>query len=562
MGPPAKVAGARRWATVAVLATIVCAGVIAPAQAAPVAVNVRIEGRSKTLFEGPILTEGHAVSSYKGDGGDEAEDLAEHPCDGINELDPENTDPGATATASSLDAMNLIGETQAMAGQWYPGFNDYFVKQWGSEAENAEADGRSWGILVNNVFTSVGGCQYQLSTGDEGLWVYNAFEFRPVLALLASGASYSRGERPLTATAQLGRPFGLEVLAYEDEAEDVPPAQPEATGAVPVAGAAIAPALTSAKGFEQLELDSPQTVTTDARGQASITFTTPGWHRLKAGAPVNVESGEEEAIRSNRLDVCVPPAGASDCGEPPAEDRLRVPPRYRGAIGPEPESWNAPRIGGRAIAGQTVTVGEGLWTGAEPLQYAFRWRRCDGSGGGCEDIPGASAAAYEVSAVDQGHTLRAVVTARNAAGTAEEESPPTSEVPGPPGPAPAPASAPASPAQTVGSGPGVIAAPTGETLHARSSRPPAKVTIVSLGARRLVLRVSVAGKLTVQISRRTRDRHRRKLGWRAFKTLTLKVSKAGMITVRLPALGTGSYRLGVAVAGSKTVLRVLTFDRR
>src|ERR1700727_642748 len=103
------------------------------AQATPTEVNVRIEGRTQTLFEGPILTEGHNVSSYKGAGGEAAEDLAEHPCAGVNALDPGNTEPGPVPTAASVDAMNTIGETNAMAGQWYNGFNDYFVKQWGAE---------------------------------------------------------------------------------------------------------------------------------------------------------------------------------------------------------------------------------------------------------------------------------------------------------------------------------------------------------------------------------------------------------------------------------------------
>jgi hypothetical protein len=35
----------------------------------------------------------------------------------------------------------------------------------------------------------------------------------------------------------------------------------------------------------------------------------------------------EAAVRSNRLDVCVPAEGQSTCGEPPAEDRVRTPPR-------------------------------------------------------------------------------------------------------------------------------------------------------------------------------------------------------------------------------------------
>jgi hypothetical protein len=532
------------------------------AEATPTEVNVRIEGRTQTLFEGPILTEGHAVSSYKGDGGSEAEDLAEHPCGGINANDPNNPLLGPTATAASVDAMNEINETQAMAGEWDPGFEDYFVKQWGSEAENAEADGRSWATLLNNVFTSVGGCQRQLSTGSEVLWAYNAFEFRPFLALLPTGAGYARGARPLTATAQLGKPLELEVLGYEDDQEDNPPVEPERTGAVPVAGALVAPVMTSAKGFEKLELESSQTVSTDTQGKVSITFTTPGWHRIKAGAPIDEESGEEEAIRSNRLDVCVPPEGASDCGEAPAEDRLRVPPRYRAAIGPAPESWNAPRIIGRAIAGQTVTAGEGLWTGTEPLELTYRWQRCDTAGGSCQDIPGATTFAYGVTADDGEHTLRVTVTAHNGAGSSEADSPPTSEVPAPPSKIELPT--------TVGADEEGVAvakvvptpahSPTVQTLSSASRRPPARATIARVVGRRLVLSVSVAGKVSVVIS--SRSRHGHELGWRTLRTLRVTARNAGTITVKLPALSPGSYRLAVAIAGSKPVLRVITVHRR
>lgn len=522
----------------------------------PTAVNVRIEGRTQALFEGPILTEGHAVSSFRGDGGSEVEDLAEHSCDGINELDPGNTGPGPTPTAAGTDATEEIGEAQTMGGQWYPGFDDYFVKQWGAEAENAEADGRSWGVLVNNVFTNVGGCQYELSTGDEVLWSYNAFEFRPFLALFATGASYTGGERPLTATASLGKPFEVEVLAYEDDGEDNPPAEPERAGASPLAGAVVAPVITSAKGFEKVEMESPAAIATDAEGKASVTFTSPGWHRLIAGAPVNAETGEEEAIRSNRLDVCVPPEGASGCGQLPGDDRLRVPPRYRAAIGPEPENWSAPRIDGQAATGQTLTVDEGLWTGTEPINYTFRWQRCDNSRSGCEDIPGATAPAYEITAGDEGHMLRAVVTAGNGAGSAERESPPTSEVPIPPSPGPGPGSPPA----MIGPGPKPAPMPGGQTLPATSSRLPPRVTVAGLGARKLVLMVSATGRISVRIWRRSR--YAGGPMWRALKTLMVGASRAGRITVKLPLLSPGSYRLGISLSSSKTVYRMLTVHRR
>jgi hypothetical protein len=337
-------AHATRSTATIVTTLVACALALAPgpAQATPTAVNVRIEGRTQTLFEGPILTEGHAVNSYKAVHGSEVEDLAEHGCDGTNNA--KNPNPGPTPTAASVDAMNVIGESNAMVGEWYPGFDDYFPEQWGSEAENAEAEGKSWGILVNNVFTNVGGCQYQLDAGDEAVWVYNAFNFRPFLALFAADAHYTAGARPLTAVAQLGEPFAVEVLAYEDDIEDSPPAHPERTGGEPFADAKVAPVLSLEKGFQKLQLESPETVTTNAEGKASITFDQPGWHRIKAGAPLHPLSKkeqeekvipEEEAIRSNRLDVCVPAQGTSGCGSEPPEDELRLAPRYRTQAGEE-----------------------------------------------------------------------------------------------------------------------------------------------------------------------------------------------------------------------------------
>jgi hypothetical protein len=292
---------------VALLITVTTAGV---AWAAPTQVNVRIEGRSETLFEGPILTEGHDIEA--------SSDTQQRPCDGTN--NGANPTPGPTPTAASVDAMSLIGET--FDGVWYGGYDDYFITRWGPDQEER---GMSWGILVNNVFTKVGGCQYELSASDEVLWVYNAFESRPFLALLPVADHYTSGDRPLTAIAELDKPFEVEVLDYDDDKEDEPPAAPERTGSSPYEGAEVSPVQSTAKGFEKVETTSPETVTTKADGKASITFTTPGWHRIKATA-VNA-GGEESAIRSNRLDVCVPEAGASGCGEPPAEDRVRIPPQ-------------------------------------------------------------------------------------------------------------------------------------------------------------------------------------------------------------------------------------------
>jgi hypothetical protein len=282
----------------------------APAGAAPVTVNVRIEGATETLFEGPVAVEPHAVKA--------SSDTVQRSCDGLNSLDPENTAPEPTPTAAAADAMTLAGET--FDGKWYSGFNDYFITRFGPDAEK---EGRSWGILVNNTFTSVGGCQYQLDGGDEVLWVFNAFTSRPFLALFPAAANYTVGPRPLTATANLGEPFEVEVAAYADDQEGDPAEGSVRAGSTAYEGADVSPVTTSANGFEKVDTADAATVVTNAQGKAQVTFTTPGWHRIKATVP---GAAEEDAIRSNRLDVCVLGGGETSCGAAPAEDAVRVPP--------------------------------------------------------------------------------------------------------------------------------------------------------------------------------------------------------------------------------------------
>ena len=327
-------------ACIATIALVLFAMTGPAAKAGPTQVNVRIEGHGGTLFEGPIMTEGHDIEA--------SSDTQERSCDGINPNDPQNLTPGPTPTAASVDAMGLIGET--FDGRWYGGYDDYFITRWGPDFE---AEGMSWGVLVNNVYTEVGGCQYELSTGGEVLWAYDAFAGRPLLALLPAAAGYTSGTRPLTATAELGKPFVVEVLVYNQHGEAEPPASPERSGSSPFEGGDVSPVQTSAKGFEQIDTESPETVQTNAEGEASITFTKPGWHRIKATA-VNA-SGEEDAIRSNRMDVCVPAQGATGCGAPPTEDLVRTPPRYAETI-TETHEQATTTVAATGDAGDTPSV--------------------------------------------------------------------------------------------------------------------------------------------------------------------------------------------------------------
>ena len=88
-----------------------------------------------------------------------------------------------------------------------------------------------------------------------------------------------------------------------------------------------------------------------------------------------------------------------------------------------PKATGEPRISGTAIQGSTLTASNGSFSGTTPFNYAYRWFRCDATGGGgngegCTAITGATFRRYVLRAADVGHRLRVRVTASNAEGSA------------------------------------------------------------------------------------------------------------------------------------------------
>ena len=92
-----------------------------------------------------------------------------------------------------------------------------------------------------------------------------------------------------------------------------------------------------------------------------------------------------------------------------------------------PSNTVLPVVSGVAQQGQTLTASTGSWTGS-PTSFGYRWRDCDASGNSCADIAGATGSSYLLQAADVGHTLRVVVTASNASGSAAATSAPTGTV--------------------------------------------------------------------------------------------------------------------------------------
>ena len=98
----------RIWASAALVALLACA----TAQAAPVTVNLRVEGSSSTIFEGPVTTDGKQID--KGDG--------PHPCDGTNggaqSLAGADHDRGARRRADRQAAGEARGTRRSRTSRW------------------------------------------------------------------------------------------------------------------------------------------------------------------------------------------------------------------------------------------------------------------------------------------------------------------------------------------------------------------------------------------------------------------------------------------------------------
>ncbi|HEY1564837.1 MAG TPA: hypothetical protein VGF72_09160, partial [Gaiellaceae bacterium] len=82
-----------------------------------------------------------------------------------------------------------------------------------------------------------------------------------------------------------------------------------------------------------------------------------------------------------------------------------------------PVETGIPSVSGVAAVGRTLTTTAGSWN--TPATFAYQWLRCAAGGTGCAPISGAISATHTAVAADSGHRLEALITATNAAGTAQ-----------------------------------------------------------------------------------------------------------------------------------------------
>lgn len=186
-------------------------------------VSLRIEGRTDTIYEGPIFSGPRNITTASG---------GTHLCDGTN--NGANPKPGNTPTAA-LDAASKLAKFP-FDGIYSSDVSDYFITSIGTSTQTAS---EFWGLLVNYQFTSVSGCQAEVQPGDQILWAFDAFNKNAFLKVEPHAIAAKKGETK-TVTITDGQ-----------------------TGA-PVQGALI------------------DGVTTDANGKAVLTFPKRGVFKYKA----------------------------------------------------------------------------------------------------------------------------------------------------------------------------------------------------------------------------------------------------------------------------------------
>ena len=129
-------------------AALAVLAIAAPAAvAAPVTVNVRVEAGASTLFDAPLTTDGHDVTTQAG---------GTHKCDSTNGNPPANPTPGPSATAALDDAARLAGFT--FDGSYNDGFDDFFIERVGPDSGDPRSSGavRELGVIERGRLPAAG----------------------------------------------------------------------------------------------------------------------------------------------------------------------------------------------------------------------------------------------------------------------------------------------------------------------------------------------------------------------------------------------------------------------
>jgi hypothetical protein len=305
------------WSRCALSGALILVSLAAPAaaEAVPVTVNVRVEGATSTIFDAPVVTDGHNLSPPSGGGS--------HVCDGTN--NGAFPVPGPTATAALDDAARAGSFT--WDGTWDANFSDFLVNRIGSEQATTT---QFWGHFVNGKSASAGGCQTRLAAGDETVWAFDAFSKTSVLRL----------DGP--ASAMIGSPVNFRVI------DTAPATSVLAVGAfvngTPTGSDGVATLTFPAEGIFRVKADRPDAVRSnsiricvDPPGALACSSTDTSGPTITFGAA----GGQRGGLASNRgrsRTMLISWAGDDQAGSGVSQYKAEVSELSEGA-GPSQASW-------------------------------------------------------------------------------------------------------------------------------------------------------------------------------------------------------------------------------
>jgi hypothetical protein len=215
------------------VALVVLSLVAAPAATAlPVTVNLRVEGPNETVFDGPVTTDAHDVTT---------DTAGTHKCDGTNGgAEPE---PGPTATGALDDAAKQAGFTiDGNYGNF--GIDDYFIERVADQ--QVDPNSEYWSLWIDQQFSDKGGCQKRVHAGEDVLWAGIPFSVSVPLKLTGPDSAVT------------GQPVAVQVI--------------DGSNGDPQDGATVGGA------------------TTGPDGRVVLTFPAKGIYRLKAEKPNTIRS--------------------------------------------------------------------------------------------------------------------------------------------------------------------------------------------------------------------------------------------------------------------------------
>ncbi len=313
---------------VATLLATLC--VAAPAAlAAPVTVNLRVEGKSATIFEGPVTTDAKTLTK---------DASGPHACDGTN--GGANPTPGPTMTTALDDGAIAGGFT--WDGGWYN--PDFFISRIGPDANSSS---EYWGYALNYTPSGVGGCQQQVAAGDEILFGYDFFSKSALLKL--TGPATAEADQPVTVTVVDGQ------------------------NGAPATGASVGGALTGPDGKAQLTFSSTGVQRLKAERADAIRSNALSIcvHRGNDGTCGTVVPGAAP-VGPAATDTRMPVASIAGIRDRQRFSRRRAPRLLRGTVDPGAAGVHAVRLRLRRA------IGRRCWF-YSTVQERFRRGRCGAS---------------------------------------------------------------------------------------------------------------------------------------------------------------------------------------